>query len=85
MYKEWNSVNPHHDEAALSVYASTGVSSAVSLGEGVFVEQLARPLLNENLKLTDVPAPWSVIQSFFISSKMTNVTGTCHKNVKSVL
>ena len=60
---------PHHDEA-LSVYApallSTGVSSGVSLGEGVFVEQLARPLLKESLKLTDVPAPWCVIQSLLL-------------------
>lgn len=75
MYKEWSSVNPHHDDDASSyapVLLSSGVSAlpggGMSILPGEFqnsVEQLARPLLKESLTLSDVPAPWCVIQSFF--------------------
>jgi len=72
MYKEWNSVNPHHHEEVPS-YAPTLLSSGVSsgdmsglLGEGVLVTQIARPFLKESLKLSDVPAPWCVILSFLL-------------------
>ena len=63
MYKEWNSVNHHHGEGAALV--SSGDLNGL-LGEGVLVEQLARPLLKESLKLSDVPAPWCVIPSFLL-------------------
>jgi len=63
MYKEWNSMDHHHAEGAALV---SNADLNGLLGEGVLVEQVARPLLKESLKLSDVPDPWCVIPSFLL-------------------
>jgi hypothetical protein len=72
MFKEWSSLHPHDHGApspAPALFASgiSGLSSGdVSLlpsSEGLIIEQLARPLLKESVKLSDTPAPWYVLTS----------------------
>lgn len=79
MFKEWSSLHPHDHGApspAPALFASgiSGLSSGdVSLlpsSEGLIIEQLARPLLKESVKLSDTPAPW-FIYAFFGAGAIT--------------
>jgi len=58
----------HHHGEGTALVSNANLNGL--LGEGVLVEQLARPLLKESLKLSDVPDPW-FIYAFFGTGAIT--------------